>query len=997
MADYRIQIKIDPAAAKSGSAEVKSELKGIEEQANRTKAAVTGAVGGSEVERGVTALTGNLKNLTTGFKDAGYQITVGYAKAARDAETETARLASTTSRTSGVVGDFVTSLVRLGRTGSPEAAQSVATLATGLTATEAAMLGVVGVTALLAAGVGVVALAFAQGGVEANRFNNILSLSGNYAGLTTQAYHDMARGIADATDTSVASNERLISSLAATNDFTAEEIEKIVRASQQLSEATGQSAEDVIKSFEKMADGPVQYALEFQRQYAGSITPAQLDHIRLLDETGRRSEALEELITITTDHIAENTIKNTGLIVRGWNAVTNAISDAWLALKQYGAEKTFQGQLDDVTDKLDSVRVLLRRSESTPQFLPGVEAQTEGYRRQYIELIRVRDALQKKIDKERDAVEAQAKKTKADLEGDAALEKIHGTYGRLVDSTVRYNNAVADLDETIAKARARNPNDPFLQNLEKNRAAALEQLRKQYLPDAERADRKAEAEARRASAERQRELRAEAQEAQRRADAVEQYIRRLEDEQGQLRQIEGLERSIAKAVDDATRAKAGAGRTGNKDAALTPEERARIESLVRQNAEIRLANSLRDEYTQSLEFERQLEGVAGVALEAKIAILRETDRQIRAGNLPANGELSESQKELIISTVEAEHALDDEARALREIAGPVDAYIDRVRSLERLLKLGTISQTEFNAALLNSEIQRAQRDQDANSGDPALRRNAALDQVEADRQAALLVAEQTYRAELKLAEGSHAAIEASERRHEQRMAEINRQAALRKRAAQQAERLLTLGNAQSIAEGLAGIAEAGLGKQSAAYKALFAVSKAFAVAQSIIKIQQGIAEAASLPFPANLAAISTVIAETASIVSTIQAVKLSFASGGIVPGNGGPRADDQLARVSSGEFIVNAESTRRNRALLEAINSGRTPVAQNDNSSSTATTVVSVGDINVTIQGGRGGEEDGRAAGEAARREIRALVNDELTKQARAGGALTRTRGSVLG
>ena len=45
------------------------------------------------------------------------------------------------------------------------------------------------------------------------------------------------------------------------------------------------------------------------------------------------------------------------------------------------------------------------------------------------------------------------------------------------------------------------------------------------------------------------------------------------------------------------------------------------------------------------------------------------------------------------------------------------------------------------------------------------------------------------------------------------------------------------------------------------------------------------------------------------------------AAGGLVTGPGGPRSDSILARLSDGEFVVNAASTKRHRSLLEAINS----------------------------------------------------------------------------
>jgi hypothetical protein len=49
----------------------------------------------------------------------------------------------------------------------------------------------------------------------------------------------------------------------------------------------------------------------------------------------------------------------------------------------------------------------------------------------------------------------------------------------------------------------------------------------------------------------------------------------------------------------------------------------------------------------------------------------------------------------------------------------------------------------------------------------------------------------------------------------------------------------------------------------------------------------------------------------------------NHASGGYITGPGGPRDDKILARLSNGEFVVNAQATSRHRELLEAVNSGR--------------------------------------------------------------------------
>lgn len=92
---------------------------------------------------------------------------------------------------------------------------------------------------------------------------------------------------------------------------------------------------------------------------------------------------------------------------------------------------------------------------------------------------------------------------------------------------------------------------------------------------------------------------------------------------------------------------------------------------------------------------------------------------------------------------------------------------------------------------------------------------------------------------------------------------------------------------------MADLARTFAGEQSGIYKAMFAVSKAFAIADSIVKIQQGIANAASLPFPANMAAIGSVVSATAGVISTIQSAKFS---GG--RRYGGPTNAGSLYRVN---------------------------------------------------------------------------------------------------
>lgn len=93
----------------------------------------------------------------------------------------------------------------------------------------------------------------------------------------------------------------------------------------------------------------------------------------------------------------------------------------------------------------------------------------------------------------------------------------------------------------------------------------------------------------------------------------------------------------------------------------------------------------------------------------------------------------------------------------------------------------------------------------------------------------------------------------------------------------------------SVVDGLGSMVDmtrTAFGEQSGIYKAAFAVQKAAAIAQSIIAIQQGIAMAAANPFPYNLAAMASVAASTASIVSNISAVGMAHDGLDSVPETG---------------------------------------------------------------------------------------------------------------
>ncbi|WP_294086565.1 tape measure protein [uncultured Actinobacillus sp.] len=200
--------------------------------------------------------------------------------------------------------------------------------------------------------------------------------------------------------------------------------------------------------------------------------------------------------------------------------------------------------------------------------------------------------------------------------------------------------------------------------------------------------------------------------------------------------------------------------------------------------------------------------------------------------------------------------------------------------------------------------------------------------------------------------------------------------------------------------------EQSAGKQSAAYKAMFAVSKAFAIAEASVKLSQAIAQAmadtTALTPAQKFANMAAVAAAGANVISQITSV--AFAKGGHVQGPGTGTSDSILARLSNNEFVMTSRTVDHyGVGFLNALNQRRLPKFANGghvggksgnydglfNSSNNAQS----NEVSITINIDSGGNEEitmeqKAAQGKELAMAIRANVLEELKKQRRPGGLL---------
>ncbi|SDE20838.1 phage tail tape measure protein [Desulfuromonas thiophila] len=127
---------------------------------------------------------------------------------------------------------------------------------------------------------------------------------------------------------------------------------------------------------------------------------------------------------------------------------------------------------------------------------------------------------------------------------------------------------------------------------------------------------------------------------------------------------------------------------------------------------------------------------------------------------------------------------------------------------------------------------------------------------------------------------------------------------------------MALSSASAMFGGMAEMTAQFAGEQSEAYKAMFAVSKAFAIAESTVNLWAAIAKAGNNPWPLNLAAMASVAAAMGGLVSNIAAVGMAHDGIDSVPKSG-------TWLLEKGERVTTAETSAKLDRVLSRIDQGQ--------------------------------------------------------------------------
>lgn len=286
-------------------------------------------------------------------------------------------------------------------------------------------------------------------------------------------------------------------------------------------------------------------------------------------------------------------------------------------------------------------------------------------------------------------------------------------------------------------------------------------------------------------------------------------------------------------------------------------------------------------------------------LEREGELLRLTNREREIQNVVVQTEislkrvLSDVERTSLVATLRTNQALSDQAQLYDDIRSPLEDYNRTLDAANALLEQGRISLSEYNLALSTTDLSLGIAEIQSQ-----LLENGRFEiqQLETQLEQRQTLIDQALEARF-----------ISEQEANELSIALQRETSLEIQRIEGERFRNQLAAGQQTFSALSQITRSFAGEQSSTYRTLFAISKAFTIADSGIQIANALAKAANTPFPGNLAAIATVASQTANIISTIQGTQFagSFQNGGEFSVGGSGGIDSQLVsfRATPGERV----------------------------------------------------------------------------------------------
>lgn len=181
---------------------------------------------------------------------------------------------------------------------------------------------------------GAVAL-MAMGAIEADKLAKALQLTGNYAAVTEDSIKLLAEAQAKQTGQTVGGARGSVEAVAGTGLFGPSELAAASRAMGDYQQLTRATADEAVKNFESIQNGVAKWAEE-QNRSVHFLTSAEYDHIKSLEDSGKKQEAAVEALNLYAGAIESRGVPALGSLARAMRWVSDEASKVSQSIQDIG-------------------------------------------------------------------------------------------------------------------------------------------------------------------------------------------------------------------------------------------------------------------------------------------------------------------------------------------------------------------------------------------------------------------------------------------------------------------------------------------------------------------------------------------------------------------------------------------------------------------------------------------------------------------------------------
>lgn len=308
------------------------------------------------------------------------------------------------------------------------------------------VLGLVNPFTVAAAAAGALALAYYKGSEQSDALRNSLILTGNFSKASEAQLIELAEAADQVTGT-FGQAAGALAQLTSAGVNTSGNLKLITTTAVEMQRVTGKAVEETVAEFIKLGKDPVAGIVELDEKYR-FLTASVYAQIKALSDQGNAVAAADLAERTYAEAMGQRTTKireNLGLIERGWLNIkdaTNEVLDAFASIGRKSVESEGKAitQLQQKIAYLQSTLDTAYEDNDARDRIASLQ-----------EELKQRQGIQQTNAK---TLEEEQKRRRIQEEGRKGLDALDTTYKSSMTQTQRLNKELTDLDKARAKAVA---------------------------------------------------------------------------------------------------------------------------------------------------------------------------------------------------------------------------------------------------------------------------------------------------------------------------------------------------------------------------------------------------------------------------------------------------------------------------------------------------------------------------------------------------------------